>query len=375
MRRFRTMRRFRRSRPFRFFVAGFFLLTIVVGVPLVVPRIAGRYQTGLAYEEARRAVSPPEIEPTALEDEAWHRFPAFRNRVPVLAYHGINDRTDIPSITPPAEFARQMRMLHEAGFHTISLPDYARYLLGHPVRLPSRPIVITFDNSRLDSWRAADKVLEQHGFVATMFVNAGATGSRDFNLSWDELREMQATGRWTLQLHAGHGHRKVPIGPGGRRGEFYAFRRLVDEPQAETRLETFGEYQARVTDDLLWGVQTLEREIPGYEPLAFSIPYANYGQDDTNDERIPVFLLNWLGGRFDAVFDGDYLHEPGGQRTSVLPVYRIVVRGRLKTANLYCRLRAFALGLALELERPCEWRTREERLYRLDAVPSATTGL
>jgi uncharacterized membrane protein YfbV (UPF0208 family) len=69
--------------------------------------------------------------------------------------------------------------------------------------------------------------------------------------------------------------------------------------------ETFGEWRHRVRSDIEWGHQTLARNVPAYRPLAFAPPYGNYGQDGTNDERIPGDLLGWLSGRYDAVFTQD----------------------------------------------------------------------
>ena len=45
--------------------------------------------------------------------------------------------------------------------------------------------------------------------------------------------------------------------------------------------------------------------IPSYRPLAFAPPYGNYGQDGTNNPRIPEELLPWLVDRFGIVFTQD----------------------------------------------------------------------
>ena len=39
--------------------------------------------------------------------------------------------------------------------------------------------------------------------------------------------------------------------------------------------------------DIEWGQETLADHIRDYRPLAFAPPYGNYGQDGTNDPRIP----------------------------------------------------------------------------------------
>ena len=56
---------------------------------------------------------------------------------------------------------------------------------------------------------------------------------------------------------------------------------------------------------MLWGQKTLSDHIPAYQPLAFSPPYGSYGQDGTNDARIPDALLDWLTHRYDVIFTQD----------------------------------------------------------------------
>ena len=44
-----------------------------------------------------------------------------------------------------------------AGFESISLAQYTRFRRGDSRGLPARPVLITFDDGRLDSYRGADK--------------------------------------------------------------------------------------------------------------------------------------------------------------------------------------------------------------------------
>ena len=96
----------------------------------------------------------------------------YRGVVPVLVYHGIAPQPaagDAYSIGQ-AEFARHMAMLDRNGFHAISIEQYAGFVAGDVDGLPNRPILITFDDGRLDSYQGADAVLERHHMRATMFA-------------------------------------------------------------------------------------------------------------------------------------------------------------------------------------------------------------
>ena len=111
------------------------------------------------------------------------------------------------------------------------------------MNLPQRPILITFDDGRLDSYRGADRILAEHGFRATMFVIAGFVEEQQLLLpDWDELRRMATSGRWDLQEHAGVGHVNVRYDAAGHEGPAYAYRQY--EPGRG--LESFEEYKRRV---------------------------------------------------------------------------------------------------------------------------------
>ena len=117
-----------------------------------------------------------------------------------------------------------------------------------------------------------------------MFADVGRVdGGNPEYLTWHELATMQDSGRWQLQLHSGKGHTQIHYGPGpDDYGPFYAY---------EQQGEDFDGWRDRVHSDIAWGQTTLADHISAYRPLAFAPPYGSYGQDGTNDPRIPDDLL------------------------------------------------------------------------------------
>jgi peptidoglycan/xylan/chitin deacetylase (PgdA/CDA1 family) len=241
--------------------------------------------------------------------------------VPVLVYHGIhpvdNSRRDPYSIAP-AEFARQMGMLRADGFNTISIAQYGQFRSGALAGLPKRPILITFDDGRIDSFQAADPILARYGMRATMFViTAKADAASPGYLGWPALARMAAVGRWSLQEHAHDGHVLIATGPGGATGPYYAnllYRNGVRE--------RFTAFKRRVTSDILTGRDRMASHIPGFEPLAFAVPYGSYGQGRTNYAPIPAWESGWLQSAFQVIFiqDRPAYNLPGnpiGQRYGI----------------------------------------------------------
>jgi poly-beta-1,6-N-acetyl-D-glucosamine N-deacetylase len=266
-------------------------------VPLyfAVPRLRNE----VAPDPDRAPLAAPDVTPTKAQLERWRPLPPARNAIPVLAYHGVNESPDHYSVAS-RQFAEQMQMLRRAGFESITIAQYVRFLQGIQDRLPKRPILITFDDGRLDSYRGADKVLAETGFRAVMFAIAGyVEEDSSFYLDWGELRRMMKSGRWDVQEHAGIGHVNVTYDAAGHEGPAYAYRQYTDGEG----LESFEEFKTRVRHDILWAKRTMTEQLPGFSPWSFAVPFGNYGHDgDTNDKRIAPFMQNFLARHFHAVF-------------------------------------------------------------------------
>jgi len=92
---------------------------------------------------------------------------------------------------------------------------------------------------------------------------------------------------------------------------------------------------------------------------ADAIPTSNYGQDATNDPRIPKYVLPWLDRHFRAVFGGDYLDQ-GRNRPDQIPgrfspklSYRISMGPRETLPGFHCRLLSFVSSTPIPAERRC----------------------
>ncbi|GAB3865855.1 hypothetical protein GCM10028824_05390 [Hymenobacter segetis] len=104
-----------------------------------------------------------------------------RPQVPILCYHQIRDWTARDSkgakdyITPIATFKAHIKMLADSGYHTIS-PDQLYAYMTTGAKLPSKPIMLTFDDTDLDQFTIARPTLEQYGYKAMYFVMTVSLG-------------------------------------------------------------------------------------------------------------------------------------------------------------------------------------------------------
>lgn len=255
-----------------------------------------------------------------------HVGTAARGGIPVLVFHQLCGvacaATDTYGITK-SEFARMLGSIKRTGYQTLSMADFVRAHAGLTVGLPQRPILITFDDGRIDGYQNADPVLRDLGFEATMFIiTASATGNSKFAMQWPQIREAAASGRWTIQLHAHAGHVQVPIAmdPAGvtTTGAFYGFLQCAPRAPGCRSLESFDDWKERSERDLAMGDALLASELgPAlYTPQSFAVPYGDYGQNHSNDARIAGELRRVLDAHF-AVWFTQPSSDPNFMRPSV----------------------------------------------------------
>jgi len=223
------------------------------------------------------------------------RYPAFdapKGEIPVLVWHGIGSDRDGYSVSQ-AEFARQIDLLKRLGYESISTRQWAEFRAGKTAGLPAKPILLTFDDGRLDSFRGADAVLERAGMRAAIFVITEEIEQGNlFYLSWDELLKMRDSGRWDIEPHAHAGHNRLAAAADGTAAPFYAARRYT----RSKGLETLPEWEMRVSSDLFRVREVFANH--AIEPNAFAVPYGDYGQRDGNDAAIPGLLSGLLTRQF-----------------------------------------------------------------------------
>src|SRR5262245_54016318 len=102
----------------------------------------------------------------------------MKTSIPILMYHQVMPRPH-PALrkyaVTPGAFGAQMNWLTVAGYVPITLDTLLAHRSGH-CSLPSRPIVITFDDGFLDCVEHAVPILHARGFTATFYLVAGLVG-------------------------------------------------------------------------------------------------------------------------------------------------------------------------------------------------------
>lgn len=135
-----------------------------------------------------------------LAGTAGYLFHHSANGIPVLNYHQIND-TEMNALTVNTEqFEAQMNYLAENGYHTIT-PAEMLDAWENGTELPSKPVIITFDDGYVDNFRYAFPILQKYNLKATIFLISDYVNTYPNYLTWSNALQMQESGLINFESH------------------------------------------------------------------------------------------------------------------------------------------------------------------------------
>jgi peptidoglycan/xylan/chitin deacetylase (PgdA/CDA1 family) len=118
-------------------------------------------------------------------------------QVPILMYHHVSDTPPQNVLTwsltvTPAMFKQQLDYLQQQDYHTITFNQlFDALYFGAP--LPSRPIILTFDDGYADVYHFALPLLQQHHFSAMFYIISGKVDWQGY-MDWGNLQDLLKKG-------------------------------------------------------------------------------------------------------------------------------------------------------------------------------------
>ncbi len=238
---------------------------------------------------ALAASAPPAAARSPLAPTSEQRLPDGQ-RVLVLCYHDV-----VAALPPDAEpetidtatLAAHLNWLQTEGYVAIDLDRLLRaYTEG--ARLPERAVLLTFDDGYQSAYTQVFPLLRAFGTPAVialvgqwMETGAGQSvryGERDLPrerfLSWDQARQMQASGLVEFASHSWDLHRGIA---GDAAGSMQPAA-TTHMAQAGGRYEDDGQWSARVRADLERNNAILSVRL-GRHPRAIAWPYGRYNTE------------------------------------------------------------------------------------------------
>jgi poly-beta-1,6-N-acetyl-D-glucosamine N-deacetylase len=209
----------------------------------------------------------------------------------VITFHNIDVKGEEYTVTPQA-FAADMRLLHEAGWTTLTAAQFEAW--QHGSRLPPHSFLLTFDDGALGVYRYADPVLRQYNMHGIAFIITGWVGTHHpYYMTWRELELLQADHHWDIEAHTHLGHGFVVSNAAGTLKPFLDTTMWLPR---QHRVETLAEYRTRVRSDLQQCIADLvDHGFP--RPHLFAYPFSAVG-----DNAVGAALYSIVHSMFDAAF-------------------------------------------------------------------------
>jgi peptidoglycan/xylan/chitin deacetylase (PgdA/CDA1 family) len=177
---------------------------VFAGIAAVIVLIAASASSRHAPDRASAAVRDRHSRPTP----ARAAVPPARGdgrpgaaAVPILMYHVIAPPpagAPFPGLyVTPEEFAEQMQVLADAGWHGVTMDQVAAYWRDGAALGQGRPIVVSFDNGYQSQYTQALPVLRRLGWVGDENIQLTGLPPSQGGLGPDEVRGLLAAG-WEL---------------------------------------------------------------------------------------------------------------------------------------------------------------------------------
>ncbi|HEV2035601.1 MAG TPA: polysaccharide deacetylase family protein [Candidatus Dormibacteraeota bacterium] len=153
-------------------------------------------------------------------------------KVPILTYHYIrvnpdpNDRLGFALSVTPADFAAQMDWLASNGFHPVTPSDVYAYLNGTQ-GLPSRPVILSFDDGYADFYTTALPILRAHDFTAVAYIVSGFVGQWSY-MTAAQIVEIDRRGI-EIGSHTVHHANLAKAAPGNVQVELVASKQALEQ--------------------------------------------------------------------------------------------------------------------------------------------------
>jgi peptidoglycan/xylan/chitin deacetylase (PgdA/CDA1 family) len=121
--------------------------------------------------------------------------------VPILLYHRFGPVVaDSMTVTTPV-FESHLRYLHENGYKVFPLRELLGMYFSGRVPADSRCAVLVADDAHISVYTTALPLLRKYNAHMTLFVYPSAVSNASYAITWDQLRELRATGLFDFQSH------------------------------------------------------------------------------------------------------------------------------------------------------------------------------
>lgn len=205
-------------------------------------------------------------------------------KIPVFCYHDVvaNDNAKALEKDPYAITEKRLEehfeLLKKEGFTPISLKQYENYVERKGI-LPEKPVLLSFDDGRESMYTRIYPILKKYNYPAVFAIILSYMDTTippadiEKMVTWEQLREMQASGLVEVASHTYNMHNFVVANHYGDRYQNVATIWWQDD----NKYETENNFNARITGDMLTGKSLFDKNM-GYSSNILVWPFGVYTQ-------------------------------------------------------------------------------------------------
>lgn len=184
-------------------------------------------------------------------------------KIPILLYH--NFVPTVPDIDPdnfnyiniPQSFEENIKTFIENGYTIMSMCELNDALNGKTV-LPSKPILINFDDGYYSNYEYIYSILKQYNVKVSIFVTTDKVG-KEINgikyLGWSECLEMQNSGLVETFSHSKRhvSYDKFPVSE--VRKDVIESYKIIEENLGKKGFKVFAYPYGATTNETIWALK------------------------------------------------------------------------------------------------------------------------
>ena len=218
--------------------------------------------------------------------------------IPVLCYHRCGAEVKDSMTIKTKAFAAQLGWLIKNGYTVIPLDTAAHYIKGEIKSIPAKSIVITADDGHKSVYSDMAPIIKKYKVPVTLFIYPSAISNAKYAMTWDQLRELEATKLFHVESHT-YWH------PNFKR---------------EKKALSPEEYEKSVHAQLYKSKATLEKKM-GHAIKYLAWPFGIYDED---------LLVKAKEAGYDMAFSIDNHNAKAGLNNMAQPRYMIIDAYNLK---------------------------------------------
>ena len=215
----------------------------------------------------------------------------------VLSYHDIKDVAANDFTVGRDAFKAHLGFLKREGYRTITLDSLDAWRKGR-AKLPSKPVMMTFDDGNRSDYTIAFSLLKEYGFSANLFLLSDPDAYTKRRLTHQQIKEMIQAG-FGIGSHGASHRSLVGLNPADLKKEIHGSRRKL-EADFGIRIQFFAYPFGNFDESVAEAVKS-----SGYQGAFTTIPGVNHRHTNPFEMRRLVVGRQFSLGLFKKALTGD----------------------------------------------------------------------